>query len=229
MKRTIDNGTLDHWYKLVDGVDGVVHLRAAYIPITQRLRGHQRLVVPRNPVESHAIVVILIYDIAMSHHCEPIVVFEVSGREPVITSPGHLSQNWEYVEEFYVPVNNIAKDKVTISMMDYQQGRDNLIWRTGRTIKAVSRFIAESSQSQKAPTFDRSHHRLLGETTVPFSAFTGLRQLIPLRSEKGGTYDITLIGRVFPLKEILTEDISTGIEHVSINPDIERQRYRFHE
>ncbi len=192
---------VDEWYRLGEGGDGTLHLLVQYVPLeVDKIPENPRI--PADPRVSQGVLVILLYEVQMSHLCKPMIVFEVSGRPPSTSSPGQLSENWEFAEEFIFPIHNVKTDKMTISLVDYE-AKVTVRAVTGRMCQSVKDFIASSDDPQSIKEYQRERHYLLGEKTMDLEGhdgFTGFKQQINLESGEGGIYHVILIGRLHYLR-----------------------------
>ncbi len=205
VKKIVAEGTYDHWYILGEGGEGKLHVQTQFVPILSRLPKVLYLTVSQDQRKSQAILSFLVFEVQMNHLCKPMVVLEVSGRKAVTSSHGQLSENWEFAEEFFIPVNDIKKDKLTLSLVDYDS-KKSFRQATKRFCKTLQKFISESEDPQVVKTYNRGNHFLLGETIVDIdSGFTGQRQIINLHSDAGRIYRIIGIGRLYLLKNITVD------------------------
>ncbi len=192
---------VDEWYRLGEGGDGTLHLFIQFVPLeSAKIPESPRI--PADPRVSQAILVILLYEVQMSHLCKPMIVFEVSGRPPATSTPGQLSENWEFAEEFLFPIHNVRTDKVTISLVDYN-AKVTVRAVTGRMCQSMKDFIADADDPTVVKEYQRERHYLLSEKTMDVEGsdgFTGYKQQINLESGEGGIYHVILIGRLHYLK-----------------------------
>jgi len=213
VKSVVDLGRREQWYILGGAGDkGSIKLRTTFIPILNDLPSPiLHLPVPEKARESHAILEVLVFEAQTSHLCKPMVVLQVSGRKPVTTSHGQLSCNWEFAEEFFIPVNDVAKDKITVSLMDFDAKR-TVKEVTQKVCKIVKNFISESNNPQVVKDYNRSSNVLLGETILEVQyGFNGRRQVLTLQSDLGGLYKLIILGRLYFLDpEILFYSTSTN-------------------
>ncbi len=200
IKTMVNLRTCNKWYVLGEGGNGKIYIEAEFIPILKMLPMYMHLPVSLNQRKSQAILGLLIFEVKTNHLCKPMIVLEVSGRRAFTTSHGELSENWEFAEEFFMPVNDIKRDKLTLSLVDFNSRR-SFRRSTQQFCQTFKKFIAESQDPQVVKAFNRRNHYLLGESALDIDkAFTGQRQKIHLRSDAGGNYKVIVIGRLYLLK-----------------------------
>jgi len=191
---------VDEWYRLGDGGNGTLHLVLQFVPLLEEAVSlPKELRIPADPRVSQAILTILLFEVQMSHLVKPMIVLEVSGRGPATSSPGQLALNWEFAEEFLIPIHCVRSDKVTLSLVDYnaQVGVAN------RYCAKIKDFIADSDDPQTVKKYQRERHYLLGKRVfdvIGEEGFTGFKQQIDLYSSEGGIYKVILKGRLFYLR-----------------------------
>ncbi len=200
IKKIMQRGSYDHWYVLGEGGKGRLHIKSEFIPILNKLPKRLHLAVSKDQRQSQAILGFLLFEVQMNHLCKPMVVLELSGRKAVTSTHGQLSENWEFAEEFFIPVNDVKRDKLTVSLVDFDS-KKSFKRTTRKFCKTLQKFISESEDPQVVKTYNRENHYLLGEKILDIdSGFTGQRQIITLDSDVGGVYRIVGIGRLYLLK-----------------------------
>jgi hypothetical protein len=207
VKNAVKTKKSDQWYVLGQGIQGRIRLQISYVPIMLNTPPVIPLTVPRNPRESQAILEVLAFEVRTSHLCKPMLVFQASGRKAVTTSHGQLSNNWEFAEEFYIPIHDVDKDTLTISLVDYEAKR-SVKAVTQKVCKTMKNFIAESDDPQVVKPYSRGSNYLLGEIILDLQDFTGQRQQIELHSDVGGIYKIIVIGRLYFLTSNIHEELT---------------------
>jgi len=101
------------------------------------------------------------------------IVLELSGRRAVTTSPGRRCENWEFMEEFFLTVNNVDNDKLLLTLVDYEASVSNI----KKTLQCVNNFLSAADEAQTVRHYDRNSHFKVGERTLSLTkAFTGHKQ-----------------------------------------------------
>ncbi len=208
----VKRNKVDEWYRLGDGGNATLHVFIQYVQLEKEtMKFYKSPAIPADPRVSQAILVILLYEVQMSQLCRPMMVFQVSGRPPATSTPGQLSENWEFAEEFIFPIHNARTDKVTISLVDYET-RTSAAAASGRVFESMKDFIAEAEDPQPIQEYQREKHHVLSERTLDVEGtdgFSGFKQQINLESGEGGIFNVLLIGRLHYLKN------QTYKEHVA--------------
>ena len=127
---------------------------------------------------------------------------QMSGRHPCTSSTGQeVSHNWEYLEEFLFSVGDIARDKLTISLMDFNAGRSRAKVTTEEILEKLKTFALEDEEkiNISKEKYEEEKHALLGETELEMLEFTGCRQKIILQGVCGN-HEVILKARLYHLE-----------------------------
>lgn len=195
----------DTWFGLVDGIGGEILVRTDFVPVVDSKRTDWSLPMEDNDQRfSQAILSVLVLQVSTSTVCKPMLVLEVSGRPPPhSTSHGHsTSESWEFAEEFFLPVGDVTHDKISISLVSYDD-KHSIKAVTQRTWKAFKNFLVEKDSPRTVKEFDRDSHKLLGKRTLSvLNGFTGTRQRLrlPAVDGHGGAYEVLCVGRLHALR-----------------------------
>ncbi len=197
VKKVVEKRFIQGWYWLCShGGGGALHVSLEFIPIMEKLP--PKLALMNNPdvFKSQAILSILVHEVDMEYPLVPMIVLDLSGRETVTTSPGYLAENWEFMEEFLLPVQDVELDKIMITLVDYG-ARVSFFQKMS---KFVANFLKESEEPQMVRKFNRDNHFAVGSTTLYLlSDITGHRQKIVLHTRKGVECKVILTAQLYYL------------------------------
>lgn len=183
-------GICDQWYSLANAEQAKINIQTQFLPIISSAANEE--------TSDEAILGIVLYSVKMSQQCQPMIVIEVSGRPTYASScAGKSSFDWEFAEEFLLPIQSVDTDKVTIKLVDYDASR-SIKKTTKRVIKFLRKLVADF---QEPPLTDQVYrqdkHLLLAEKTFEMASFSGgQKQSVLLDSLEEGSFTLDLQGQL---------------------------------
>ena len=112
-----------------------------------------------------------------------------------------MSENWEYAEEFFFPVTDIDKDKLTITLVDFD-GKIS-VSSVARKVFKVAKAIVSEEKEEGANTlpYHRGSHPTIGEEVLNVDELVGKKQKLRLFSPLGGLHTCTFAAQLFYLDQ----------------------------
>ncbi|XP_059094546.1 extended synaptotagmin-1-like [Tigriopus californicus] len=149
------------------------------------------------PDWSQAVLVLLLHEVQMSHSFRPMMIIQASGRDPVASSMGEISENWEFSEEFVIPIHDVLRDTIELSLVDFDAS-SGVFSRSKRGLRTVKNVLISVEDPRNGKKLEKEMHKTMGKRAMRVYEFQGIKQVITMDSQEG-LYKCILKAKLYSL------------------------------